>query len=179
MSSNEKLCQQLMQIALFDLWLSNEDRNANNANLMYDMVNDNIMAIDYGCCFNTATFDYPLQHYNMSNTTKFCIIYAVLSQETSERLNVGLLAFADGKVFYQYSERKLSALEKLLPAEAYSFYAKLLKTMDVSTLDSKRLDYLMRYSNNLFAISEIKDVQMPYSEDTTQWLYRNYVDHAA
>lgn len=57
---SEKLCRQLMQIALFDLWLSNEDRNANNANLMYDMVNDNIIAIDFGCCFNTATFDYSL-----------------------------------------------------------------------------------------------------------------------
>lgn len=57
---NDKLCRQVMQIALFDIWLSNEDRNANNANLMYDMVNDNIIAIDYGCCFNTATFDCPL-----------------------------------------------------------------------------------------------------------------------
>lgn len=57
---SEKLCQQLMKIALFDMWLSNEDRNANNANLMYDMVKDNIVAIDFGCCFNTATFDYPL-----------------------------------------------------------------------------------------------------------------------
>lgn len=115
----------------------------------------------------------------MSNTTKFCIIYAVLSQETSERLNVGLLAFADGKMFYQYSERKLAALEKLLPAESYSFYERLLKSIDVSSLDASRLEYLKRYSNNLFAISEIKDVQMPYTEDTTRWLYRNYVDCAA
>lgn len=115
----------------------------------------------------------------MSNTTKFCIIYAVLSQETSERLNVGLLAFADGKTFYQYSENKLAALQKLIPHEAYTFYAKLLKNIDVSTLDMSSLDYLKRYSNNLFAISEIKDVQMPYTEDTTQWLYHNYVDHTA
>lgn len=57
---NEKLCWQLLNIALFDFWLSNEDRNANNANLMYDMANDSIIAIDFGCCFNTATFDYPL-----------------------------------------------------------------------------------------------------------------------
>lgn len=115
----------------------------------------------------------------MNNTTKFCIIYAVLSQETSERLNVGLLAFADGKTFYQYSERKLSALEKLLPRESFDFYERLLKNIDVTSLDASRLDYLKRYSNNLFAISEIKNVQMPYSEDTTQWLYRNYVDYAA
>lgn len=115
----------------------------------------------------------------MNNTTKFCIIYAVLSQETSERLNVGLLAFANGKIFYQYSEKKLAALEKLLPKESYTFYEKLLKNIDVNTFDVSRLDYLKRYSNNLFAISEVKDVQMPYSDDTTQWLYRNYVDYAA
>lgn len=115
----------------------------------------------------------------MSNTTKFCIIYAVLSQETSERLNVGLLAFADGKTYYQYSERKLAALEKLLPKESYIFFEKLLKNIAVNALDISRLDYLKRYSNNLFAISEIKDVQMPYTESTTQWLYRNYIDYAA
>lgn len=115
----------------------------------------------------------------MSNTTKFCIIYAVLSQETSERLNVGLLVFADGKTFYQYSERKLAALEKLVPKEVFAFYERLLKNIDVSMLDASHLDYLKRYSNNLFAVSEVKDVQMPYTEDTTKWLYRNYVDYAA
>lgn len=115
----------------------------------------------------------------MNNTTKYCIIYAVLSQETSERLNMGLLAFAEGKMFYQYSERKLAALEKLLPRESYIFYEKLLRNIDINTLDVSSLDYLRRYSNNLFAISEVKNVQMPYSEDTAQWLYRNYVDCAA
>lgn len=58
--SDEKLCQQVLRIALFDFWIANEDRNANNANLMYDVVQRNIIAIDYGCCFNTATFEYPL-----------------------------------------------------------------------------------------------------------------------
>lgn len=58
--STEKLCEQLMRIALFDLWLANEDRNANNANLMYDIVQQDLIAIDFGCCFNTATFDFPL-----------------------------------------------------------------------------------------------------------------------
>lgn len=58
--SEEKLCKQLLRIALFDFWIANEDRNANNANLMYDIVGRNIIAIDYGCCFNTATFEYRL-----------------------------------------------------------------------------------------------------------------------
>lgn len=29
--------RQLMKIALFDFWIANEDRNANNANLLYDL----------------------------------------------------------------------------------------------------------------------------------------------
>ena len=115
----------------------------------------------------------------MSNITKYCIIYAVLSQETSERLNVGLLAFADGQVFYQYSQRKLNALEQLLPKEAYEFYKTMLKNINTKNINASTLDYLNRYSNNLFAISEVKDVQMPYNESTTDWLYRNYIDSAA
>lgn len=115
----------------------------------------------------------------MTNSTKYCIIYAVLSQETSERLNVGILAFADGQVFYQYSQRKLNALEQLLPKAAFDFYKNMLKNMDLENLSVSRLDYLNRYSNNLFAISEIKDVQMPYNETTTKWLYSNYIDSVA
>lgn len=115
----------------------------------------------------------------MNKTTKFCIIYAVLSQETSERLNVGLFAFADGKSFYQFSEKKLAALELLLPKESFDFYERLLKNIDINTLNPSNLDYLKRYSNNLFAISEVKNVEMPYTDDTTQWLFRNYVDCAA
>lgn len=80
---NEKLCRQLMQVALFDLWLSNEDRNANNANLMYDMVNDNIIAIDYGCCFNTATFDYPLSLLTESESILCSDLFLHLSNGVS------------------------------------------------------------------------------------------------
>ncbi len=80
---SDKLCQQLMQIALFDLWLSNEDRNANNANLMYDMVRDNLIAIDYGCCFNTATFDYPLSLLTESESILCSDLFIHLAGNTS------------------------------------------------------------------------------------------------
>lgn len=52
-----EIVNQLMKIALFDFWVANEDRNANNANLMYDMVREQLVSIDYGCILNTATFD--------------------------------------------------------------------------------------------------------------------------
>lgn len=115
----------------------------------------------------------------MSKMTEYCIIYAVLSQETSERLNMGLIAFADGEVFYRYSERKLEALEKLLPAEAFKFYRGVLSNLDTKSISTSSIDYLNRYSNNLFAVSEVKKVDMPYSQETQRWLYRNYVDMVA
>ena len=60
--------EQLMQIALFDFWIANEDRNANNANLMYEVVRSRLVSIDYGCIFNTATFEYPLSQLTTTDT---------------------------------------------------------------------------------------------------------------
>lgn len=59
---------QLLYIALFDFWLANEDRNANNANLMYDIVKHLFVPIDYGCIFNTATYDYSLSQLTMTDS---------------------------------------------------------------------------------------------------------------
>lgn len=44
----------LMQIALFDIWIANEDRTANNLNLLYDFQNGVILPIDHAGAFNTS-----------------------------------------------------------------------------------------------------------------------------
>lgn len=62
------LLKQLLKIALFDFWIANEDRNANNANLLYDINKKTIISIDYGCIFNTATFDYSLSQLTSTDT---------------------------------------------------------------------------------------------------------------
>ena len=49
--------RQLMKIALFDYWIANEDRNVNNANLLYDVRHGRLISIDYGCVLNNADFD--------------------------------------------------------------------------------------------------------------------------
>lgn len=59
---------QLMKIALFDFWIANEDRNANNANLLYDVMQEKIVSIDYGCILNTATYDFPLSQLTTTDT---------------------------------------------------------------------------------------------------------------
>lgn len=74
---------QLMKIALFDFWVANEDRNANNANLMYDVACEQIVSIDYGCIFNTATFDYPLSQLTSTDTIFLSDLFRHLLQGTS------------------------------------------------------------------------------------------------
>lgn len=70
-SSIEPSCcnmKELLSIALFDFWVANEDRNANNANLMYDLEKGDIIPIDYGCIFNTAMYDSPLSQLTITDT---------------------------------------------------------------------------------------------------------------
>lgn len=70
-NASTKLLRQLMKIALFDLWIANEDRNVNNANLLYDLVNDKLISIDYGCILNTGTYDYVMTQLT-SNESILC-----------------------------------------------------------------------------------------------------------
>ncbi|MDE5882210.1 MAG: hypothetical protein K2H60_10805 [Muribaculaceae bacterium] len=65
---SSELKEQILEIALFDLWVANEDRNWNNANLLYDMLTDSLVVIDHGCIFNTATFDYKLSLLTQNET---------------------------------------------------------------------------------------------------------------
>lgn len=60
--------RQLLKIALFDFWIANEDRNSNNANLLYDVTKNRLISIDYGCILNTATFDYPITQLTSTDT---------------------------------------------------------------------------------------------------------------
>ena len=58
----------LLDIALFDFWIANEDRNANNMNLMYKPESSQIISIDYGCIFNTSMYDYPLSQLTFTDS---------------------------------------------------------------------------------------------------------------
>jgi hypothetical protein len=72
--------EQLMKIALFDFWIANEDRNANNANLMYDVIRSRLVSIDYGCILNTATFEYPLSQLTTTDTILWSDLFRHLAQ---------------------------------------------------------------------------------------------------
>ena len=57
-TANKKTLLQLLKIALFDFWITNEDRTYNNANLLYDLENEDLVSIDYGGILNNVSFDY-------------------------------------------------------------------------------------------------------------------------
>ncbi len=62
---------------------------------MYDVVNDLFVSIDYGCIFNTATFEYPLSQLTSTDTILCSDLFVHLTQRIerseikplTERLN--------------------------------------------------------------------------------------------
>lgn len=56
--------RELLTIALFDLWMANEDRTCNNYNLLYDMKKGKIVSIDYGGVFNSGIINNPVYQLN-------------------------------------------------------------------------------------------------------------------
>jgi len=74
------MLRQLMKIALFDFWIANEDRNANNANLLYDVRYGSLVSIDYGCILNTATFDYAMTQLTMTDTILWSDLFQHLTK---------------------------------------------------------------------------------------------------
>lgn len=88
--ANKNTLRQLLRIALFDFWIANEDRNANNANLMYDVTQGLLVSIDYGCILNTATFEYPLTQLTSTDTILWSDLFKHLSYNQNA-LNISTL----------------------------------------------------------------------------------------
>ena len=42
--------------------------NTNNTNLLFDVEQNTLVSIDYGCIFNTAMYDYPLSRLTSTDT---------------------------------------------------------------------------------------------------------------
>lgn len=81
--NTNSLLMQLLKIALFDFWIANEDRTCNNANLLYDIVVNKLVSIDYGGIFNTSTFEYPLSQLTMTDTILYAELFRHLVKEKS------------------------------------------------------------------------------------------------
>jgi len=78
---SEQNLRELITIALFDLWVANEDRNWNNFNLMIDINDNRFIPIDFGCAFNTSTFDYPLSQLTQSDSLMYSDLFVSIAHQ--------------------------------------------------------------------------------------------------
>lgn len=110
---------QLLKIALFDFWIANEDRNANNANLLYDIDNSNIVSIDYGCVLNTATFDFSISQLTSTDTILYSPLFSHLvrgKKETDTWKIVDSLQ-EDYQVCIRKSLKRIKEIEESIPVK--------------------------------------------------------------
>lgn len=78
-ANNGKTAETLMAVALFDIWLSNEDRLNNNLNLLYSFRSGSIAAIDHAGIFNTS-FNAPLLLLSREDS----VLYSNLFRDATE-----------------------------------------------------------------------------------------------
>lgn len=68
----------VMKIALFDLWMANEDRLNNNLNLLYSFETGKIIAIDHAGIFNTG-FSAPLLSLSLTDSVLYSDFFSNLA----------------------------------------------------------------------------------------------------
>ena len=118
-ASTTAMLRQLMKIALFDFWIANEDRNANNANLLYDVSRGRLVSIDYGCILNTATFDYAMSQLTTTDTILWSDLFQHLAKN-KDRTTIDAIV-SELKTAYtvclKRSKRQVKQIVEGLPKE--------------------------------------------------------------
>jgi hypothetical protein len=108
---------------------------------------------------------------------RYSIIYAVIRPEISEQVSVGLIIVDGEQVDVRYSRQKLNALQGLFPEKEYKFVSRVVSQMwrngKVNTVED--VNYLTRYSNNLITFSPLQSIDVAPTEQSKDWLFRNYV----
>ena len=111
---------------------------------------------------------------------RYSIMYAVLRPEISEQVSVGVITVVGDKVNVRISRQKLNAIQKLFSEKEYKFLSRVVTQIKqdnrINSVDA--LNYLTRYSNNLLTFSPLQSIDIEPTEQSQNWLYRNYVYRA-
>lgn len=112
------------------------------------------------------------------NKLQYSIIYAVLRQDISEKVSVGIIIVDGSKIIVRYSDSKLKALKYLLPQNKYEFINKAIRDLPGNNkIKSKSdIDYLSRYSNNLISISPLQTIDIEPTDTNKDWLFEKYIE---
>ena len=95
LAQTSSMFNQLLKIALFDFWVANEDRNANNSNLLYDIANRFLVPIDFGCILNSADLDFSMMQLTSTDTILSSPLFKYLAQNVSEKRMQELHSYFD------------------------------------------------------------------------------------
>ncbi len=90
--------EEIFLIALFDIWISNEDRNFNNPNLMYDLsTNNRFIPIDHQFIFSGSNLEYGISQLTFNDS----ILNYPLAKKlfTKKALNTELIATIEEKYY--------------------------------------------------------------------------------
>jgi hypothetical protein len=111
------------------------------------------------------------------NNLRYSIIYAVIRPEISEQLSIGLIIVDNQGIEVRYSQKKLSLLQGVFSEKEYRFVSKVINSLqrNQSVNSVEAVNYLTRYSNNLIAVSPLQTIDIEPSEQSKNWLFRNYV----
>ena len=112
------------------------------------------------------------------NNILFSIIYAVLRQETSEKISVGMIIVDESGIEIRYSDGKLKALNYLFPKSDADFIKRAITALPYNnSISSKKdIEYMSRYSNNLLTVSPLETIDLEPTESNKKWLFDNYVE---
>jgi hypothetical protein len=132
--------------------------------------------------------------------------YSILSLNTkpeiNETLSFGMIMVFREKVFFHFSKKKLSVIQKLVSVNTYKAaldYLKMIEntisqrslnknslTLDLNSINKhdrifseSYIDYLSRYNNNLVSFSGTKILDIEANETVFRSLFKKLIDESA
>ena len=113
--------------------------------------------------------------------TTYTILQAVISPNTDERINIGILLSDGEHTVWEYSDKKLDILRMWRGDAAYNMVKRISECLQSNALlreeimQPSQLSYLQRYANNLVTVTPAQSVPLTLDTDLTSSLYNRVI----
>ena len=113
--------------------------------------------------------------------TTYTILQAVISPNTDERINIGILLSDGEHTVWEYSDKKLDILRMWRGDAAYNMVKRISECLQSNALlreeimQPSQLSYLQRYANNLVTVTPAQSVPSTLDTDLTSSLYNRVI----
>jgi hypothetical protein len=145
-SKMDRMLEDFIRVAAFDIWLGNDDRTPNNPNLLIQLDQDRqrrLVAIDHAALFNTGFLERPLYELSLEDS----ILYAPLFNQLFRHSRKGRWILQDELKHFQTAV-----------AKCHSNLQSIISQIPTDWLPGK-LDFETKCQSALFAPDWIKRVR--------------------